>query len=188
MDSKVWFYYDFFNILSEKPLSEDLFVVGYLNKEKRELAKSSNPVVKVTKKGVITKRGTFYPFEEAHDLYLHFLIEVHKPKTLVFTNWEYVKELGENIIIGDLMLNGIILKEMVIDFIPSQKFDLPFIGHSAHFPLSTIILMPFAKYNICIKLAIPEEVKSNIYNSSFTSGRETAKKVQLVQDILRSRA
>lgn len=53
----------FVNILSGEELSEDLLVVGYLNREKEELATSTNRVVRVTDKGVITQKGTFYPFE-----------------------------------------------------------------------------------------------------------------------------
>lgn len=41
----------FINIFSGEPLSKDLLVVGYLDKDKRELATSTNRVVRVTKKG-----------------------------------------------------------------------------------------------------------------------------------------
>lgn len=89
----------FVNILSgEQPLSENLLVVGYLDREKEELATSTNRVVKVTKDGVITAKGTFYPFEEAHDLYLHFLIEANKEDTLIAFNWDYASKLCKQVV------------------------------------------------------------------------------------------
>lgn len=82
----------FVNILSGEPLSENLLVVGYLDRDKEELATSTNRVVKVTKDGVITEKGTFYPFEEAHELYLSFLIEVQQEDVLIATNWKYANK------------------------------------------------------------------------------------------------
>lgn len=49
----------FVNILSGEPLNDNLLVVGYLDVEKEELATSTNRVVKVTKDGGITAKGTF---------------------------------------------------------------------------------------------------------------------------------
>lgn len=170
----------FVNILSEKPLSENLLVVGYLDKEKRELATSTNRVVKVTKQGVITEKGTLYPFEEAHELYLHFLIEVRKENTLIATNWEYARESCKNTIIADINRNGNIEKGVTFDFIPSKKYNVMFVGHSDDLS-ADIVLTTFAKRNVCIKIGIPDAVKSDIYRSSFATEEETMEKVRLIQ-------
>lgn len=172
----------FVNILSGEPLSDNLLVVGYLNVEKRELATSTNRVVKITKDGVITAKGTFYPFEEAHKLYLSFLIEVNKENTLVAINWDYAQELRKNKIIADIDRNGSIEKGVTFDFIPNKRYNVMFSGYSKDLS-ANIVLTTFAKRNICIKIAIPETVKSDIYRSSFGIEEETMKKVRLVKEI-----
>lgn len=176
----------FVNILSGEPLSENLLVVGYLDIEKRKLATSTNRVIKVTKDGVITEKGTFYPFEEAHDLYLHFLIEVHKENTLVATNWEYAKKLCKHTVTADVIRNGEIERGITFDFIPSKKYNVMFAGYSTELS-SNIILTTFARRNVCITLAIPETVKFDIYRSSLAFEEETIEKVSLVQSIFAER-
>ena len=69
-------------------------VVGYFNKEKTELATSTNRIARVTNKGVITEKGTFYPFKKAHLLYLDFLINIEKENTVIAINWEYTTTLS----------------------------------------------------------------------------------------------
>jgi len=172
----------FVNILSGKPLSDNLLVVGYLDVEKKELATNTNRVVKVTKDGVITAKGTFYPFEEAHDLYLSFLIEVNKKNTLVATNWDYTQKLCKHKIIADIVRDGSVERGITFDFAPSKKYNVMFAGYSSDLS-ANIILTTFAKRNVCIKIAIPETVKSDIYLSSFGTEEETMEKVSLVKKI-----
>ncbi len=167
----------FVNILSKKHLSDNLLVVGYLDVEKRELATSTNRVVKVTKEGVITAKGTFYSFEEAHELYLSFLIGVNKTNTLVATNWDYAQKLCKDRIIADIIRDGSIERDVTFDFIPNNLYDVMFTGYSMDLS-SNIILTTFARRNVCIKIAIPETVKSDIWRSSF--GTE---KVRFVKEI-----
>lgn len=177
----------FVNILyGEQPLSENLLVVGYLDREKEELATSTNRVVKVTKDGVITAKGTFYPFEEAHDLYLHFLIEANKEDTLIAFNWDYASKLCKHKITADIILNGKVEREVTFDFIPSKKYNVMFAGYSEQLS-SNIVLTTFARRNVCIKIAIPEEVKSAISCSRFAGKEETLEKVKYVQNIFAER-
>jgi len=172
----------FVNILSGEPLSEDLLVVGYLDIEKEELATSTNRVVKITKNGVITAKGTFYPFEEAHKLYLSFLIEINKENTLVATNWDYAQKSCTNKIIADIIRDGSVEKGVTFDFTPSSRYNVMFSGYSMDLS-ANIVLTTFAKRNVCIKIAIPETVKSDIYHSSFGAKEETTEKVRLVKEI-----
>lgn len=139
-------------------------------------------MVKVTKNGVITEKGTFYPFEEAHELYLHFLIEVHKENTLVATNWEYTSKFCKSTIIADIIKDGTIEEGVAFDFIPSKKYNVMFAGYSKKLS-SNIVLTTFARRNVCITLAIPEAVKSDIARSAFGLEEETMEKVRLVQGI-----
>lgn len=172
----------FVNILSGEPLSENLLIVGYLNRKKRELATSTNRVVRVTKEGVITSQGTFYPFEEAHDLYLNFLIEANKEDTLIAFNWEYKKKSSKNIITADIIRDGNIETGITFDFIPISKYNVMFAGYSKQLS-SNIILSTFDKRNVCIKIEIPKEVKKDIFRSSFATKKETIEKVRAVQEI-----
>lgn len=172
----------FVNILSGEELGEDLLVVGYLNREKEELATSTNRVVRVTEKGVITEKGTFYPFEEAHELYLQFLIEANKENTLIATNWEYVNKLCKSRIIADIVRDDGIEKGVTFDFTPSKKYGVMFKGYSKDLS-ANIVLTTFAKRNVCITIAISDSVKSDIYRSSFALEEKTMEKVGLVQKI-----
>lgn len=171
----------FVNILSVKPSSENLLVVGYYYDGKSiSLATSTNRVVKVTKNGVITAKGTFYPFKEAHELYLSFLIKVNQENTLIATNWEYDKE-SKNRIIADLIKNDGIQRGVKFDFTPNKECNVMFDGYSKELG-TNIILTTFARRNICITLFIPDIVKSDIYHSSFSTEEETMKKVRLIQN------
>ncbi len=173
----------FVNILSGEPLSEDLLVVGYFNKEEEVLATSTNRVVEVDVSGVITAKGTFYPWEEAHELYLQFLIEANKENTLIATKWEYVKK-SDNMIIADIIRNGEIEEAVTFDFIPNKEYNLVFKGYSTKLD-SNIVFTTFAKRNVCIIIGIPKAVKDDIYRSSFVLNKgETMKKVRLIQEMI----
>lgn len=172
----------FVDILSEQCLKENLFVVGYLDKEKKELATSSNRVVEVTKNGVITAKGTFYPFEEAHQLYLHFLIEVHKENTLIATNWKYKEKWGKRTIIADIIRNGKIEKGVSFDFIPKKNYNVTFAGYSSDLG-SNVVITTFARRDVCIKLEIPKSVELDIFCSSLILPEEKQEKIGLIQNI-----
>ena len=170
----------FINILSRENLSQDLLVVGYLDKEKEELATSTNLVRKVTEKGVITEKGTFYPFKEAHPLYLQFLIEANKENTLIATNWDYTGNFNSKII-ADIVRKDGVEKGVTFDFKSSRK-GVTFKGYSKRLN-SNIVLTTFSKRNVCIALRIPDSVKSDIYSSSFVDEKETMERVRTVQKI-----
>lgn len=173
----------FVNILSGGPLSEDLLVVGYLDgQEIDELATSTNRVVKVTKDGVITSQGTFYPFEKAHELYLQFLIDANEGNTLIATNWEYAKRTNSRIITADIIRDDTIERGVTFDFTPDPKYDVMYSGYSEKLS-SNIILTTFARRNVCIALCIPKSVKDDIYRSSFAYENETIEKIKLIQGI-----
>lgn len=172
----------FVNILSGKPLSDNLLVVGYLDVEKEELATSTNRVVKVTKDGVITAKGTFYPFEEAHEVYLSFLIEANKENTLVAINWDYAQKLCKHRIIADIIRDGNIERGITFDFTPNKKYNVMFAGYSKDLS-ANIVLTTFARRNVCIKIAIPDTIKADIAHSSFAIKDETMKKVKSVKEI-----
>lgn len=172
----------FVNILSGKPLSDNLLVVGYLDVEKEELATSTNRVVKVTKDGVITAKGTFYPFEEAHEVYLSFLIEANKENTLVAINWDYAQKLCKHRIIADIIRDGNIERGITFDFTPNKKYNVMFAGYSKDLS-ANIVLTTFARRNVCIKIVIPDTIKADIAHSSFAIKDETMKKVKSVKEI-----
>lgn len=87
----------FKNILSGEKIKGDLRVVGYWRDEgipllscKRGLPIllcSIKRVVYINRHGVLTSDLTFYPFKEAHSLYLKFLHEANKPNRITAYNW-----------------------------------------------------------------------------------------------------
>ncbi len=172
----------FVNILSGGPLSEDLLIVGYLGRRREELATSTNRVVKITKDGVITEKGTFYPFKEAHELYLHFLIEVQKENTLIAINWEYANKLCKQTIIADVIRDDKIEEGVTFDFTPSKKYNVMFAGYSKDLS-SNIVLTTFARRNVCMALGIPDVVKFDIARSAWELKKKTMKNVRAIQNI-----
>lgn len=172
----------FVNILSGESISENLLIVGYLDKDSRELATSTNRVIRVTEKGVITEKGTFYPFKEAHKLYLQFLIEANKENTLIATNWDYSEDFGR--IIADVVINGNIRRGVDFDFYSNRKTNVILAGYSNELS-ANVVLTTFAKRNVCIMIGIPASVKSDIYTSLFGMREDTIEQVIKVQEIFR---
>lgn len=139
---------NFFNIFSTNHFQGDFVVVGYLDNTK-ELAHSTNSIIRITDEGVITSKGSFYPFKEAHPLYLKFLLKAN----------------SDNTMIADLITNEGTKKDVVFDFIPNKKSNLMFLGHSKHL-CSYIVLCTFRRKGYCSILGIPDAVKSDVSNSS----------------------
>lgn len=116
----------FVNIFSGEPL-ENLLIVGYyLDKNERVLATSTNYVVRITKKGVITAQGSLYPFKKAHELYLQFLINANKKNTLIAYDWEIKDKSFPMILVADIISDSGIKEEVTFDFIPDGKTDVIF--------------------------------------------------------------
>ena len=115
----------FANICSDKPRGKKMKIVGYLKDSSPyypELATSTNYVVKVTKKGVITSKGTCYPFREAHALYLEFLSQANKENTLIATDWE----LNENTMIASIISNGEVKENITFEeFVEPTQEETP---------------------------------------------------------------
>ena len=172
----------FFNIFSGKQLDDDLLIVGYLDKENEELATSTNLVAKVTKKGVVTAKGTFYPYEEAHDLYLDFLIKAQKENTIIAKSWEYAEKGVKTHIVADIERDGVLEKGVVFDFEPMRNYNVMFVGYS-HALKSNVILTTFDKRGVCILIKIPDSVRSDILKSSIALKEETDEKVAKVKEL-----
>ena len=172
----------FVDILGGGQISDDLLIVGYLDKENEELATSTNKVAKITKRGVVTAKGTFYPFEEAHDLYLHFLIKAQSENVVLAKSWEYAKKGQKTHIIADIERDGVIEKGVVFDFEPMRRYNVMFAGYS-HTLKANVLLSTFDKRGVCILLKIPDSVYSDILKSSIASKEETDEKVAKVKEL-----
>lgn len=172
----------FVNIFESGPIGDDLLIVGYLDKENEELATSTNRVAKITKKGVITAKGTFYPFEEAHDLYLHFLIKAQKENTVIAKSWDYAEKGSKSHIVADIERDGVVEKGVVFDFTPMRNYNVMFAGYSYSLK-SNVLLATFDKRGVCILLKIPDSVRSDIMKSSIATEEETIEKVAKVKEL-----
>lgn len=154
---------NFFNILSSKRLNGDFVVMGHLDNT-LELAHSTNSVMRITEKGVITAQGTFYPFEEAHPLYLKFLLKANKDNTIVASSWKML-DAKSNTMIADIITAEGIKKEVTFDFIPDKNSTIVFSGHSNQLS-SDVVLSTFRRKGYCAIIGIPKSVISDIYTSS----------------------
>ncbi len=177
----------FENILGANVKDMNLLVVGYVEREKRELWTSSNKVSKVTKEGITTAKGTFYPFSEAHPLYLQFLIETSNKSTIIAKNWNSTSGLGKLKITADITSNGVETDNVTFDFTPVKEYGAVFLGYSKKLN-ANVVVTTFDKRNVCIKLKVPDEVVKNIYTTSFLSEKELSERVHKVQALVTASA
>lgn len=156
---------NFLNIFSKNNFKGDFVVVGYLDNTK-ELAHSTNSVIRITKEGVITAQGSFYPFKEAHPLYLKFLLKANKNNTIIASYWDFeILDETSFAMIADISTPEGIKKEVTFDFIPDKNSTLMFSGHSNELS-SDIVLCTFRRKGYCSIIGIPDAVKYDVYNSS----------------------
>jgi len=169
----------FVDICDKKQLQANLVVVGFMKDSFNELAQSTNYVVKVTKNGVITAKGSFYPFEEAHALYLTFLYYVNASNVIIASKWE----LNENTMTANILQNGNITKDANFDFKPCEDLRND-VGYSEILK-SEVVVSPFSKRGVCMKLFIPLEIeKDMIMNDKFKSEREQREYIDFVRSFI----
>ena len=157
--------FTFVNICSKQELPDDLIVVGYMKDSVGEgyypdLATSTNYVVEVTKKGVITSKGSFYPFEEAHALYIMFLdiLNSQHENYVVANRW---KLLGRSRMIADIVKNGEICKDVKFDFDSDYK-NITLCGFSEQLD-ATVVVSTFSRRElVCATFHIPYSIKDDI--------------------------
>lgn len=174
----------FYNILSSHEVPKNrLNVVGYYDNTD-EIAKSENYVVLITKDGVITTQGSFYPFEEAHELYLQFLIKANKKNTIIARRWQIVDE-QKGFLLADIIRNGKVEEAVMFDFTPDKKRNVMFFGTSEKLD-AKVVLASFSRRDAgCLILAgATDIVKSDIKKSSFSSEEMSQKRVKKVKKIL----
>lgn len=173
----------FVNILSGESFDGNLYVVGYLDKDKQQVARSTNYVIRITQEGVITAQGSFYPFEEAHELYLQFLIYANRENTLIARDWDFADKSSKEKIIADIIDKGTIREGVTFDFIPKER-NVMLSGYSNDLS-AEIVLTTFARRNVgCLIIAgIADFVKADIYNSSFAILEESQERVNAVKKI-----
>lgn len=174
---------NFVNILTGEPLQSDLKVVGYFDKSQEVVATSTNYVVMITKEGVITSQGSFYPFEEAHNLYLQFLIYTNKKDALIGYNWDFADRESKEKIVADIIDKGTIRKNVIFDFIPNEV-GVMLSGYSKDLS-EDVVLSTFSRRNVgCLIIhGIADFVKADIYHSSFALLEESQERVKEVKKI-----
>ncbi len=164
---------NFFNILSSKFFSTDLVVTGYLN-HSSNLGHSANSVVRVTKRGVTTAKGTFYSFKDAHPLYLKFLLAVNQTNTISASHWQVLDESSHKMI-ANIMTEEGMKENVVFDFDSHSNLDVEviFSGYSKLLS-SNVVLSTFSRQENGSS-TIPDTVACDIYASSFISDEEHSK-------------
>lgn len=130
----------FVDIFSNEHKSCECFVVGNTHTPFYEMETSRHPVVKVTKRGVVTSSGRFYPFATAHTLYLMYLLEIHNDLgRYIAVNWN--KEAnGEGKIKANVILpTGDLIEDVVFDFNSTYKIPTYFCGFSKELQRKVVI-------------------------------------------------
>lgn len=169
----------FVNILKKENITRDLIVVGIWE---HDLATSTNNVVKVTNRGVITEKGTFYPFTEANEVYLQYLIDVNNGNPVIALNW---KKLGPNKIVADIIINKKLIKNCTLDFKPyTNSIGVTVSGHSKLLT-SVVVLNPFKEGKYCMKLEVPINIMEKIKKGSMYLDME---KIGQIEAILKKNA
>ena len=169
----------FYNICANEELPNDLVVVGFMKDSYPDLAESSNNIVKVTDEGVITARGSFYPLEEAHALYINFLVNANIENNVIAFAWE----LKRGRMTADIIRNGNLKKNVTFDFKPYQWNRMD-IGYSDELK-SDVVLSSFSRRGVCIKLAIPFEVKIEMRrNAEFAVESQKTEYIDLVREFI----
>ena len=167
----------FYNICANEELPNDLVVVGVMKDSYPDLAESQNNVVKVTDKGVITAKGSFYPIEEAHALYINFLVNANIENNVIAFAWE----LKRDRMTADIIRNGKLQKNVTFDF-KYYQWNRRDIGYSDELK-SDVVLSPFSRRGVCIKLWIP--AKSDIlYNAEFAVESQKTEYIDLVREFI----
>ena len=178
----------FINILSKDALETNLIVVGHMKGKRytRELYTSTNQVAKITQEGVITAKGSFYPFEEAHPVYLKFLEQANKEETILAFLWGYINKCNKTEVIANFIgADGHKYENVTFDITPDKKSPILISGYS-HELGCNVAFSPFNKRGFCLRIGIPGKVKEEIYTSSiFTVSKELDIRVQKVKEIFK---
>ena len=175
---------NFFNIFSKDHFTDDFVVVGYLDNTKT-LATSTNSVIRITKEGVITSQGTFYPYEEAHPLYLKFLLKANQDNTVIASFWKVLDEKS-NMMIADITTTEGTKEKVTFDFIPKSKSKIMFYGYSNQLS-ANVVLCTFRKGNYCTKIGIPDTVISDIHYSSIILVDEHIKILEKIEHLFKEK-
>lgn len=179
--------FSFINVCSKEELTDNLVVVGYMKDSidniYPDLATSSNYVVEVTKRGVITAKGSFYPFEEAHALYIIFLglLNEQEGNVVVASHWEL---LSKNRMKADIVKNGEVCKDVTFDF-DSEYENITISGFSEELN-ANIIISPFSRRELfCAALHIPYTIKDTIKgNAEFAIESEKTECINRVRNFI----
>lgn len=170
----------FVNICDKEQLTDDLVVVGFMKDSYPELAMSTNHVVKVTEEGVITAKGSFYPFEEAHALYINFLNNTNTTNAVIAFNWE----LNKNTMAADIIRDGSVIKNVTFDF-ESYHDDRNDIGYSDKLK-SDVVVSAFSGRGVCMTLCIPWEIKHDMrMNADFEYESEKVQYINRVRSFVK---
>lgn len=187
----------FYNILAENPIREDLVTMGYYGEE-GGLATSEHSVIEITSKGVITSSGRFYPFKEAHPVYLQFLAEVNKQENcFIAYRWKPIEperriligeggktreeELNSKLFCANIYnkKNQIQKTQVTFDYTSDQKTEVMLGGYSKELA-SKVVLSTFSP-KMCLKLGIPKSVEEQMQQTSVITRKELKAKIHEIE-------
>lgn len=177
-----YYYLSFCNILDPCILNEQLLVVGYMDDNFIDLAKSSSYVKQITPDGVYTANGTFYSFYTAHEMYLQFLIDANKPNTFIAYQWDFASK-DEKWIVATFH-DGNLKKELLFDFVPTSKTKALLTGYSPKLNANIVLSSFSRKHVFCPKLFISDIVKDDIKRSSYTTADECLTRLNQVHSLI----
>lgn len=154
----------FENILSKEQLIGKYLVVGY-HEETQCIITSTSYVKEINNRGVKTSKGVFFSFEDCNNLYIQFLIEASKKKSLIAENWKFVNS-SKSKMLADIISNDQIEENVEFDFISDSTRMIVFSGYSKQLN-SKVIVNTFDRRGLSVETKVPEEIQKDIYLSSF---------------------
>lgn len=134
--------FKFVDITNKDNIKDEYFVYGFSKFFSiPEFQGSKNPIKIVTRKGIYTASGRFYPFKTAHPLYLMFLNKIHTNNdTLIVSRWECIDET-KHVYIADIEdLKGKKQEDVILECESEENDKMFLIGKYNN---STVIFNPF---------------------------------------------
>ena len=159
--------FKFVDITKKENITSSCVIVGRISTMIPGCSTSKHNVLRVTKKGVYTASGRFYPFRKAHPLYMLFLSEIHIPvEALIASKWECI-DVNEQKYIADIEYpSGEIKKDVIFDFVSMETYSNAFVGISDTLD-DVVVFNVFDAKDMTDGRTIQGSVSSDIYELAY---------------------
>lgn len=179
--------FKFIDITDRRNLTEDSIIVGRTYSVFPEIDMSRNSVVKVTKRGVYTAKGRFYPFSRAHPLYLMFLYQIHiPPAAMIASKWEWL-DYKNNMYLANIEYpSGEKQEGVVFDLKKSPDVRNTFVGVSEMLE-GTVVFNTFDMKSLSANHSANDVFPAEAYHTALEFSAKRRKAIRNVKKVFRKR-